>query len=85
MLVSKKMTVTGPQSTKVSLDKIESMSQVRLIFTFLRVYVSVINRTGLVIVSYVVGQGSPRVITNVAEADFEPTVPVISNVYAPGL
>ena len=43
------------------------------------------NYAGLLIVSAVVGQGSLRVITNVAFADFVPTVPVISNVYSPGL
>ena len=44
-----------------------------------------VNGSGSMMVSVVVGHGSTKVMTKVAVADIVPTVPVISNVYWPGL
>ena len=39
------------------------------------------NGSGWIMVNSVVGQGSTKVITNEAEADFNPTEPIITKVY----
>ena len=78
---SKNSTVIGPQSALVPLVRIASMSQTRSIGSARRMYDPSTKVAGLFIVRVVVGHGSTSVITNVADVDKFPTVPVISKVY----